>query len=240
MGSLGNVLANTWPCLRARLHSTAVHTQSMSLYGQSWFNSERRRAGPHPFSYLGTSMLFIYGLSLCPMSPHTVKCPNIPTRALPLWCSVGGCQVDPVKTLPVAMLLLPLFLSLYTHLQVTNCLCLFSFKYFNITSFSVYSFSLSFLLQISYFFPFFSPFNFIILFLVFFSQFSLFRSFLSQIFLSYSQFSFFSQFFSLVVFSIFSSSLLFFNLFLNKFLFLLTILYFLFPFLSFHRSYSLF
>ena len=213
----------------------------MSLYGQSWFNSERRRAGPHPFSYLGTSMLFIYGLSLCPMSPHTVKCPNIPTRALPLWCSVGGCQVILWKhsQLPCCSCL-SFSLSLYTHLLVTNCLCLFSFKYFNITSFSVYSFSLSFLLQISYFFPFFSPFNFIILFLVFFSQFSLFRSFLSQIFLSYSQFSFFSQFFSLVVFSIFSSSLLFFNLFLNKFLFLLTILYFLFPFLSFHRSYSLF
>ena len=28
-------------------------TQSMSLYGQSWFNSQRRRVAPPPLSYLG-------------------------------------------------------------------------------------------------------------------------------------------------------------------------------------------
>ena len=37
--ALGNVLANT-------LHR---HTQTMSLYEKSWFHSQRRRAGSHPF-----------------------------------------------------------------------------------------------------------------------------------------------------------------------------------------------
>ena len=60
--AVGIVLANTWPCTPAQHHSTAMHTQSMSLYGHSWINSLQRRAGPIPFSYLG--VLFIYGLSI--------------------------------------------------------------------------------------------------------------------------------------------------------------------------------
>ena len=39
--ALGIVFANTWPCLPVRYHSTAVH-KSMSSYGHSWFNSQRR------------------------------------------------------------------------------------------------------------------------------------------------------------------------------------------------------
>ena len=38
-------------------------TQSMSLYGHNWFNSQRRRVGPSPYSYLG--LLFIYAPTLC-------------------------------------------------------------------------------------------------------------------------------------------------------------------------------
>ena len=45
----------TLPAGPASLHRC---TQSMSLFGYSWFNSQRRRIAPPPFSYLG--MLFIY------------------------------------------------------------------------------------------------------------------------------------------------------------------------------------
>ena len=46
--------------------------QSMSLYGHSWFNYQRRRAGPPP-SYLG--MLFIYSSLLHP--PEVRACETL-------------------------------------------------------------------------------------------------------------------------------------------------------------------
>ena len=45
--ALGLVLANTLP-MPAGPASLRRRTQSMSLYGQSWFNSQRRRSSP-PF-----------------------------------------------------------------------------------------------------------------------------------------------------------------------------------------------
>ena len=37
-----------------------LNTKHVLIYGEGWFNSQWRRAGPSPFSYLG--MLFIYAM----------------------------------------------------------------------------------------------------------------------------------------------------------------------------------
>ena len=47
--ALGNVLKPTPYTLHAGPASPQRRTQSMSLYGHSWFKSQRRRAGHPPF-----------------------------------------------------------------------------------------------------------------------------------------------------------------------------------------------
>ena len=49
--ALGIALAITWPCPPAQRHSTQ-RTQSMSLYGNSWLNSQQRRVTPPSFPML--------------------------------------------------------------------------------------------------------------------------------------------------------------------------------------------
>ena len=59
--SLGIVLTiDQHLTLAAGPASRHCHTQIMSLYGHSWFNSQRRRAAP-PLLFLSVGMLFICG-----------------------------------------------------------------------------------------------------------------------------------------------------------------------------------
>ena len=46
--ALGIVLANTWSCPSAGQALLRRRTQSMTLYGHRWFNSQRERVGPPP------------------------------------------------------------------------------------------------------------------------------------------------------------------------------------------------
>ena len=54
------VLSNTWPCPPAWHHFTGEHRACpfLTVHGHSWFNYQRRRLAPPPFSYLG--MLYSY------------------------------------------------------------------------------------------------------------------------------------------------------------------------------------
>ena len=95
-------------CLHLTLlaSSASLHrrTLSMSLYGHSWFNSQRRLVGsPLPFSYLGTGYyIFIYGLKYT--SCYFFKNFQVVTEhRRSVWDSVSVCVDRPVLLVGVGL-----------------------------------------------------------------------------------------------------------------------------------------
>ena len=89
--ALGIALAITWPCPPAQRHSTQ-RTQSMSLYGNSWLNSQQRRVTPPSFP-----MLFINSMPCIFLKiSNAINCGLIililGRDAVARWWNMEGCS----------------------------------------------------------------------------------------------------------------------------------------------------